>query len=543
MPNRTQSLKVICQSGLNTNDNNLFLSDNSPGAATRLVNYETALSGGYRRISGYRYYDETYTAVAPATAEGPVLGIWIFHNTTTDDTEIIAARKNQSGTTYSFFKLGISGWTAYATGITHNTTNGGATTVTRVRAELFNFGDVNMIGFVDGVNHLVIYDGTNWYECTSANTGGSGSPGGNQLIDKPSVITSFKNHLFVSGDEDTPAVICYCAPSDALTWTAAAGGGQIIFSDEVQAMKPFRDENFVFSKRYIKKIIPDTTAGFLLQDVTSNLGIIARDSLLEIGGNLLFLSPDGIRPIAGTDRQNDVELSLLSSNIQYTIENFITNYDMDDLVGVVIKNKTQFRYFLSGSSDATVDAYGILGSSRLNNTSGQKWEFAELIGIHANCAFSGFIDGREYVLHGDYDGYVFRQEVGNTFNGVDVTAIYTTPYLDFGDTEIRKLLRTLNTFVRAEGSVSFNIAVRFDWGDEYVLNPPNFTNQTVTGSVVYGTEVSYDDGSVYGGVSRNLLRTNIQGSCFSAQFSYVTEGGAPFTIQGFVTEFSGKGRE
>lgn len=543
MPNRTQSLKVICQGGLNTNDNNLFLSDNFPGSATHLVNYETALSGGYRRVSGYRYYDETYTAVAPATAEGPVLGIWIFQNTTTGDTEIIAARKNQSGATYSFFKLGVSGWTAYTTGITHNTTNGGATTVTRVRAELFNFGDVNMIGFVDGVNHLVIYNGTNWYECTSANTGGSGSPGGNQLIDKPSVITSFKNHLFVSGDEDAPAVVCYCAPSDALTWTAAAGGGQIIFSDEVQAMKPFRDENFVFSKRYIKKIIPDTTAGFLLQDVTSNLGIVARDSLLEIGGNLLFLSPDGVRPIAGTDRQNDVELSLLSSNIQYTIENFITNYDMDDLVGVVIKNKTQFRYFLSGSSDATVDAYGILGSSRLNNTSGQKWEFAELMGIHANCAFSGFIDGREYVLHGDYDGYVFRQEVGNTFNGVDVTAIYTTPYLDFGDTEIRKLLRTLNTFVRAEGSVSFNIAVRFDWGDEYVLNPPNFTSQTIAGPVVYGTEVSYDDGSVYGGVSKNVLKTNIQGSCFSAQFSYVTEGGAPFTIQGFVTEFSGKGRE
>ena len=130
MPNRTQSLKVICQGGLNTNDNNLFLSDNFPGSATRLVNYETALSGGYRRVSGYRYYDETYTAVAPATAEGPVLGIWIFQNTTTGDTEIIAARKNQSGATYSFFKLGVSGWTAYTTGITHNTTNGGATTVT-----------------------------------------------------------------------------------------------------------------------------------------------------------------------------------------------------------------------------------------------------------------------------------------------------------------------------------------------------------------------------------------------------------------------------
>lgn len=543
MPNRTQSFKVVCQGGLNTNDNNLYLSDHLPGTATRLINYETALSGGYRRISGYRYYDETYTEVSPSTAEGPVLGVWIFQNTTTNDAEIIAARKNQSGATYSFFKLTISGWTAYTTGITHNTSSGGFATVSRVRAELFNFGGTNMIGFVDGVNSLVIYDGTDWFECTSSNTGGSGSPGGNQILDKPSVITSFKNHLFVSGDENTPSVVAYCAPSDALTWTAAAGAGQIVCSEEVVAMKPFRDENFVFSKRYIKKIIPDVTAGFLINDVTTNLGIIAKDSLLEVGGNLIFLASDGIRPIAGTDRQNDVELSLLSPNIQYTVDNFFANYNMEDLVGVVIRNKTQFRYFLSGDSDATETAYGIMGNYRLNSTNTQKWEFAELVGIHANCAFSGFIDGREYVLHGDYEGFVFRQEIGNTFNGTDVLATYTTPYLDLGDTEIRKLLRTLNTFIRAEGSVTFNISLRFDWGDEYVLNPPNFAGQTLTGPVVYGAEVEYDDGSLYGGVSRNFLKTNVQGSCFSVQFSYVTEGGAPFTIQGFVLEFSGKGRE
>jgi hypothetical protein len=541
MPNRINSYKVICGGGLNTNDNSLTLSDYAPGAATRLVNYETALSGGYRRLSGYKTYDNTYGEVAPSTAEGPVLGAWILFNTTTDDYEVIAARKDQSSNTYSFYELTVSGWVAYTTGITHATTDGGFRTVTRVRAELFNFGDVNMIGFVDGVNPLVIYNGTNWYECTSTNTGGSGSPGGNQIIDKPSIITSFKNHLFISGDGDDPSIVSYCAPSDALTWTAAAGGGQLIYSYEVVAMKPFRDENFIFGKNNIKRAVPDVTSGFVLQDVTNNLGCIARDSVVEVGGNLLFLSADGIRPIAGTDRQNDVELSLLSQAIQYTVDQFTENYDMSDLVAVTLREKTQFRYFFSGSTDTVSDAYGLIGC--LRKQAEGSWEFSELTGIRANCAWSGFVDSREIILHGDYDGYLYQQEQTNSFNGADITSVYTTPYLDVGDTEIRKLMRKLNTFIRAEGSVDFNISVRFDWGNENVAVPNNYIGESVAGPITYGGGSEYDDGSTYGGATRNVLATNIQGSCFSVQFSYVTIGGAPFTMQGFVVEFSGKGRE
>ena len=43
-----QSFKVICEGGLNSNNNYLELSERFPGSATELLNFEPSLFGGYR---------------------------------------------------------------------------------------------------------------------------------------------------------------------------------------------------------------------------------------------------------------------------------------------------------------------------------------------------------------------------------------------------------------------------------------------------------------------------------------------------------------
>ena len=57
MADRIQSYKVISAGGLNSNENHLDLAENAPGSATRLVNYEASLFGGYRRVSGFMPLD------------------------------------------------------------------------------------------------------------------------------------------------------------------------------------------------------------------------------------------------------------------------------------------------------------------------------------------------------------------------------------------------------------------------------------------------------------------------------------------------------
>ena len=46
MPDKVESFKVVCSGGLNSNENHLQLSQDLPGSATRLVNFEVSLYGG-----------------------------------------------------------------------------------------------------------------------------------------------------------------------------------------------------------------------------------------------------------------------------------------------------------------------------------------------------------------------------------------------------------------------------------------------------------------------------------------------------------------
>lgn len=546
MPDEIQSFKVVCSGGLNSNENHLFLAEAAPGAATRLVNFEPSLYGGYRRIEGYSLLGGLNAAVGDLLAEGPILGIAIYKNEHLGNPYIIAARKDVGSPSYSLYQfIELSGWQKILLppGITLNYTSG-SRTVTKLRHTQFDFGSGSQICFVDGVNPATVFDGTNWYQLTNTNTGGSSSPGGDQVVNAPAIVEVFENHLFLGGDLTSRAVICHSSPSDPLDFTVANGAGQITPGFNVVQFKPFRDDLFIFGVNAIKKASPVISAGFTLDQVTTNVGCVARDSVLEIGGDLIFLSPEGFRPVAGTSRIGDIELTTLSKSIQVTLVNMIKNYDMDTINGVVIRGKSQVRFFVGDGTEDLEESYGIIGG--LSDQSGQiGWEFGEIVGIRTSCVTSDYIGLEEYVLHGDSDGKVYRQEEGTSFNGRDILGVYSTPYLDFGDTETRKVLRKVNTFIRAEGPVELFLSITYDWGTPNTPRPLNYNNQSEGGPVAYGAEdIDYAGINViYGGNSKPIMTSDIQGSGFSARATFTTIGQSkPYTIQGLVFEFSISGR-
>ena len=545
MPDRIESFKVVCGGGLNSNENHLSLSDNTPGAATRLVNYEPSLYGGYRRLEGYEAYDDLYPEVtSDGSAEGKVLCVSYYKNEHLGNPYVIAARKDVGASTYSFYyHTPYIGWRKMVTGLTLNTTDG-VRTVEKVRFVQFDFGSGSQIIFVDGVNNATVFDGTNWYALNSANTGGSSSPGGDQILNAPSVVDVFENHVFLSGDRTSQSVVSHSVGNDPLTWSAGLGGGQLVMGFKVVQIKPFRDNLFVFGNNSIKKIAADLTSGFVQEQVTANVGCVAPDSVLEIGGDLLFLAPDGLRPVAGTARIGDVELETVSKSIQSALVDIIRNADMSTLNGVVVRSKSQVRYFFGDDGVNVQDSEGLVGG--LTNSGGSiEWEFGSLLGIRASCCSSEYVGTEEYILHGDYDGVVYRQEMGNSFSGRDIVAVYSTPYYDMNDTEVRKTLRKVNTFLRAEGPFEMNLAIAYDWGDYNTSRPSTYTQESLGGPTVYGgRSITYAGANVtFGGSSKPIMTYDIQGSGFSIRATYVTVGQFdPYTIQGIVFEYSVSGR-
>jgi hypothetical protein len=201
--------------------------------------------------------------------------------------------------------------------------------------------------------------------------------------------------LFLAGDATEPYNIFFSAPLNATDYSPANGAGVINVGFTITAIKKFRNELFIFGANNIKKLTGNNIANFALESVTANLGCVSPDSVVEFGGDLLFLGPDGIRPISGTDRIGDVELAPVSKEIQSIFDNYYLSEQITDISIVVLRKKSQFRFFFKNDSSLS-----LIGAIRKSANKQSIFEYSQLVGIEANCVASGYIGQFEYVIHG-----------------------------------------------------------------------------------------------------------------------------------------------
>jgi hypothetical protein len=508
MPENLTSFKVFAEGGLNTNRDVLSQGERQPGSAVKMVNYEPAVTGGYRRISGF---NNSYGEV-PGT--GSVLGVVVADGI---NDGIIAARSPSSGNNYlHYWNTSTDSWVAV-------TTSGLPTMVgvSKVRFTRFNFSGPKVI-ITDGVNPAATYDGTTYTQITAT-----------EAPDNPEYSAIFNKHMFLAGDPNEDSNLYFSAPDDETKWSPADGGGVLNVGFPIVAIKPFRDQLFIFGTTNIKRLQGNNISDFAVSDVTNDLGCLATDSVVEIGGDLLFLSQDGLRPISGTNKIGDVNLETLSKNIQSIFTDIIFDVDLNGLSSVVIHQKSQLRLFFSGS-----DATGVIAGFRENTqTGGIGIEFGQLLGISATCANSGYLGQYEFVIHGDSSGKVHRQEQGSSFDGEEIFSVYQTPFLHMQDPEQRKIFYTVASYLRSEGDNNIVLSVLFDYEDFDTLSPSNF-NLITENAAAYFNEAAYNSTAVFDGNPAPVKRINISGSGKSVAFKYVTnDTNASHSIQGIVVTF------
>lgn len=509
MADNLRTFATACQGGLVLNQDPLTQGGQASGTSVRLINYEPALNGGYRRISGYA---NTYGEVT-GEANTAVLGV---HVSADINDGIFAARKPVSGYNYLHkWNSSTESWDAITTAGSPTMTG-----VSKVRFENFNWVSPKF-ALVDGINPAATYDGTTYTQLTSGTAPSA-----------PSLVSAFNNHLFLAGDSSEPHSLYFSAPMDETDWTAASGAGVINVGFSVVQLKAFRNVLYIFGKNNIKRLVGNSISDFVLETVTSNLGCVAPDSVVEFNGDIIFLAPDGIRPVTGTDRIGDIELATLSKPIQSIFEDYTANEDLATITTVVVKKKSQFRFFF-----ANQDSLGIIGAIRRSGQGGAGFEFSQLVGIEVNCAASGYIGDEEYVVHGDGSGYVYRQEVGTDFNGNEIFSLFKTPYFYMDDPEVRKTYYSINTFMRSEGTVSVSMAVDYDYGDPDVEVSSNY-NLSTAGAAAYYDKATYDATDIYDGNPSPVESTNIAGSAKSMSIRYVTNSTDPsHTIQAITITY------
>jgi hypothetical protein len=348
-------------------------------------------------------------------------------------------------------------------------------------------------------------------------------------------VTAFKNHMFYAGKSSTPQTLIFSTPFDEDDFNTGTGSGSIKVDDTITGLKVFRDNLFVFCENRIFKLSGSSSSDFAVSAITRDIGCINGDTIQEFAGDLIFLGPDGLRTVAGTARIGDVELGTISSNVQSIFDENLSS--ASEFQSVVIPDRSQYRIFFTKDGTGQNSTKGIACVLK-----GQTFEFSELRGIKPASTDSFVSAGNVIVLHGDYaNGYVYRQEQGNTFDGTAILAKYRSPDMTFGDAGIRKHMQRVVVNFKPESSIDADLFLRYDYESKDSARPSAYELDSQDIAAIYGTSTYGTSSSVvgtYGGASQPLFRQSVEGSGFAVALR-VNDGGetAPYSLKGFQLEY------
>jgi len=392
----------------------------------------------------------------------------------------------------------------------------------------YNFSGTPEVMVVDGTNKPYKYNGTTFTELTAAPSD----------VDGADHVVSFKSQLFFGKG----STLSFTAPFTDNDFTAANGAGVINVTDDITGLIVFREQLVIFSRGKIHRLVGNTIADFQLQPISLDIGCIKEDTIQEVGGDIAFVGPDGIRLLSATDRIGDFGLAVASRPIQgETNQLFSSNTKFSSCV---IRKKNQYRLFGYAAAISEDSSQGILGTQFADQTSqGMAW--AETKGIRSYIADSVFSteDADEVIIFANSDGYVYRMESGNSFDGSNILASFSTPFFAMGDPRIRKTMYKLSTYIDPEGSVDGNATLKFDFDEPNKIQPTSVPIANTTATVAFYGVSSFGAGS-YGGKLVSVFNNQVVGSGFVVSIQYIFEGtDPPFSLDAATLEFAAHDRQ
>ena len=541
----TQPYALACEGGLDKASSSFELL-RRPGAATRLRNFEVDVAGGYRRINGFSVLGGGSAARPNSTNQ--VLGLHVYAD------GVIAC----SGTNI-YFSLDGTSWLQ----INRDSVAGGGDNYSTFT------GRSALARTSQGKAHFITYEGDTTYGEVIITDEGSGvkpfyfkMTGTGALSDRtyyakeitvsgthyPKFCTIHDKHFVVAGAATAPNTIFYSGTSDIDDFSST-GSGSIVLDDQVVGLRSFRDDLIIFCKNSIYKLVNiNNSSTIAIQPITQNIGCLDGKSIQEIGGDLVFLAPDGIRTLAGTVRIGDVELGTVSRAIQPIMKDIADNISSFNISSIVIRDKSQYRLYYGTSSTGTASE-GIIGTLKTDTQGATNFQWAETFGIDASAAAaSGFnSNGVEKHYHGDYNGYVYNHDTGNSFNPSEVEtnikAEYQTPDLDYGDLGTLKTLKYVKISATPEGEISSTLRIRYNFDDPDNPQPSDYSI-SVDKPSLFGNATFTTGSYVFGAASDPITRQVVEGSGHSNYFRVFSDDTKdPYTVNGIYIDYEPSGRQ
>ncbi len=318
----------------------------------------------------------------------------------------------------------------------------------RLEAVTANFsgslGTRRMYG-ADGVNFAFEFDGTVYAPIRT------GMP-----IDAPDHITEHRAYLFLSFG----ASVQYSGVNDPYAWTAILGAGEIALGSDVEGFQQLTGSTagaalavFTVGKLNVLYGTPGT-ADF--QNVPSGFDLgFAAYTCQPVGSEVWGLTARGIHNLTTTRDYGDFSFAAISFLIQPLLSSKIGK----SLSSYTDKARAHYKLFFS---DGTGVVLGLTGN-KPNGAMPLNY------GRPVRCVHSTTLStGQEVCYFGSDDGFIYRDNIGTSFDGAPVPAWCRPVFNNLQSPQVRKQFRFGVFQVKTEGFAQLQISDALGYGTPQV---------------------------------------------------------------------------
>jgi hypothetical protein len=358
----------------------------------------------------------------------------------------------------------------------------------------------------------------------------SGSALGN-----PSISCFYGSRLCVAGMASAPSLLVLSKEEDAEDFAqdlndAQSGGSLWVGNgdgDKITAIVPLfvpysnEQQLIIFKERSIYTLRGNNWDNFQLEQLTTHVGATNAQSILQVGGELWFLSAQGISSLSANTALGVLAVGNVSIAMQGSVLE-LNLYALTAAFAVYDAPRQEAWWFVPTGSSSVPNRVWV--QKRL--PSGESiWSLRT--GLQATCGF-GLATGE--LLTATAQGWVHRQRQGSSYDGQPIAWLWQSAPLALCGSGRHSRFRHVDVFARLLGSQSVTMTLNYNLGQSpsETLTPVPYVSGDALlqayGGGVYGT-------ASYGTLSSAIVRCFPSGSASYVEitFSGVLSGTLPGT--------------
>ena len=289
--------------------------------------------------------------------------------------------------------------------------------------------------------------------------------------------------------------------------------------DEVVGLAAHNGFLIIFGKRNIAVYAnPIDVTRLELVDLIANVGCIARDSIVNTGTDVMFLSDTGVRSIARVIQEKSAPINDISFNVRDDLVSYVASESNKEKIKAAYYPRDAF-YLLTLPSSNYVFCFDL--RARLQNGAARVtiWDSLKPKSLHVTYGGDLLIGKEGYI--GKYFGFLD--------NDSTYRLRYYTNYFDLGNPTSLKFLKK-GTFV-VIGGIGQDVALKY--GFDYIDSFRSITKTLATGAAVSEYNISeYGIDEYTSGLKLEEVRANLGGSGSIIQLGFEADiNQNPLSIQ------------